>query len=345
MINRVPVLLVGLLASTLIGCGLIRDTSDNHLKSREMPPMVVTDDMDTEALGQLYPVPPITQVQTEEEGFEVPRPQPISANVFEETVKIQSFGDSRWILINKPPEEIWPRVRNILNRSGIPTQNVDAAHGIIETIWIKFKNDDSTSHRFKFTIEPAIQINSTEVRILQQQTPAGTEEGNFTWPAHSDDDGREKEMMDIISNALAADISGPSVSLLAQSIGGEDKVELVNPKVADSYLNIKLPYDRAWASLVYSLSRGGFSIEDKDQTAGTFQVDFLPISEKEDKPGFFRRWIPFLGKKEPEKQHYLVIVKQADDNTVQVRITDRDQHSLSKPLANKLLIVIRGNLT
>lgn len=135
--HRVPVL-VGILAMS--GCGdLIRDRSSDYLKSEEIPPMTLPDGVDASVIGQIYVIPDIASTEVSAESNVLPRPRPLSETRFEETVKIQSYENSAWILINRPPEEVWPRVRNILSRNGVPTTSVDAASGIMETSWVSLK--------------------------------------------------------------------------------------------------------------------------------------------------------------------------------------------------------------
>ena len=328
-------------AGLVTSCGLIKNRSDDYLKSQELPPIVVPEDLDSEALGQIYSVPPTDQVPESDE-FEVPRPQSISDNVFEETVKIQSYAGEQWILINKPPGEIWPRVRNILTRSGVAAEKVDASHGTIETAWIQFKNDETTSHRFLFNIEPAIQIDSTEIKIRQMQAPKGSEDSTLPWPQTSQNADREKEMVDIISQSMASDISGAGVSLLAQNIGGVEKVRIITPRSADPYIQIALIYDRAWASVSYSLSRGGFAIESSEQESGRIDVSYLPDRLDDEKPGFFARMFGLAQEKTPV--YYKVNVRQAS-GAVEVRITDSEGASLTQDHSSRLLKIIRSNLS
>ena len=58
-------------------------------------------------------------------------------------------------------------------------------------------------------------------------------------------------MVAFLANQLVAQPDYASVSLLAQDIGGQSKGRVVNPEVADPYIEVKLPYDRAWASVNY----------------------------------------------------------------------------------------------
>ena len=331
-------------AFLLTGCGIFKDRGDEYLQSGTIPPMQVPEGKDSSAVGEIYRIPDVSNAAVTNDKYDVPRPQPLSETRFEETVKIQTFEEKSWILINKPPEEVWPRVRNILSRSSIPTTRVDARTGVMETSWLQFKDDEESRHRFRVHIEPAVQMNSTEVKLLHSQMKVGVEGENVAWPSTSDAKEREKEMLDMVANALATDINSGTISLLAQSIGGESKVEMVTPQVADPYLVIKLSYERSWASVIYSLSRGGFSITDQNQTAGVVFVDFQTSKEVDtEEDGFFSRWFGD-DEEETEAKPFQVLVKKAEQGA-EVRIVAEDKSSLDTTLSTRLLKIIRANLS
>lgn len=332
--------------TTLSGCGMFgddgmfRNRSEDYRHAVEMPPMVVPEELDSDTVGQLYPIPPIPETNVLEEFDSVPRPQPLSVNSIEEVIKIQQLSGERWILSNRDPSEIWPRVRNILNRSGIPTAKAEASQGILETVWLEFKGDDAYNHRYRFYIQPGVQVKSTEIKVLHDQVGKDVE-SRVAWPDQSADDAREKDMVEILANALAGDATSGTVSLLAQSIGGEQKVEFVTPSVADPYLLMKLDVERAWASLAYSLGRGGFTTIDQDQSAGTFYVNYTAPGE-DDEPGFFDR---MLGRGDDVlKVNYQVKLGKSDDGA-QIRVMDKDGNGLERSEAIKLLKSIRANLS
>src|SRR5690606_11880638 len=135
------------------------------------------------------------------------------------------------------------------------------------------------------------------------------------------------------------DASSGTVSLLAQDIGGAEKVEIVTPRVADPYLAMKLDYDRAWASLAYSLQRGGFTTIDQNQSGGVFYVNYT--SEEEDKPGFIRRL--FTSDEKILEINYVVLITAVEDG-VQIRVVDKDRAGLERAEAIRLLKSVRANL-
>ena len=329
----------------LSGCGMFgeegtfRNRGKDYLAAEELPPIVVPEGLDNAGLGQLYPIPPISQTTVLHEGGDVPRPMTLSAESLEEVVKIQNLGGERWILTNRSPSEVWPRLRNLLNRNGIHTAHAEAAQGVLDTVWLEFQGDDEYHHRYRLSVQPGVQLNSTEIKVLHDRMKAGSD-GHDNWPDDSVDDQREQEMTQILAEALAGDLSSGTVSLLAQAIGGAEKVEIVTPEVADPYLMMKLDMDRAWASVGYSLQRGGFTTIDQDRSAGVFYVHYS--AEDENKPGFFRRMLS-RGDKILEAGYQVLLIRV--DDGVQVRIVDTDRAGLQRAEAIRLLQGVRANLS
>lgn len=338
------------IALSIVGCTSnteIRNRSNDYLYSDEIPEMEVSDDKDDTAVGELYVIPDIPIAGSQATTFNVPRPQPPSENFFEESVKIQAFDGKRWISINKPPAEVWPRLRNILTRSGVPTTRTDAPNGVLETGWLQFKDDLNNSHRFRFTIVPGVGVKSTEIQLTQMEAASGSENSVSGWPENSMSDNKEEEFTKIMANALASDINSGSVSLLAQNIGGESKVEVVIPEKETPYIAMGLGYDRAWASIMNSLSLGGFSVVDQNQSEGVVLVDFNDTPVVADDDTLFGLLSEFLTEDEDQELktlEYKVKVIQGEEN-VEVRITERSDTLLDPLLATKLLKVIRANLS
>ena len=124
------------------------------------------------------------------------------------------------------------------------------------------------------------------------------------------------------------------------TVGGASKVEIVTPEVADPYVLMKLGYDRSWASVLYSSDRGGFTIVDKDRTAGMIFVSYTEESLEDD--GFFAGW--FGGDKEIIESNYRILVKTVGAD-VEIRIVGVSGDSLDKPESLRLLSILRSNLS
>ena len=92
----------------------------------------------------------------------------------------------------------------------------------------------------------------------------------------------------------------------------------------------------------YSLSRGGFSVLDKNRSEGFFLVDYKTESLVND--SFLSKWFNFNSKDSKPKLSYKVIIKQLD-NKVHVSITNLDGSYLDVSDATRLLAVLRSNLS
>ena len=168
--------LTAVLVLSLAGCSWLglRDRGNDYLLAEETEPTVIPAEMQVDraaALGQLYPIPLIPTTSVEAEGFEVPRPQPASVNTFEQLVKIQTVDGRRWVLINISPSESWPRVRNLLNRNGIPSALAEGSTGIIETVWV-------TLILTKKIVIDSVSLSRPEYRLIAPRYPRCTRK----WP-------------------------------------------------------------------------------------------------------------------------------------------------------------------
>jgi outer membrane protein assembly factor BamC len=268
--------------------GLFRDRSKDYLSAREYPVIRVPEGLDGRALGQLYAIPQISEPLFADEPRSLPRPQPLGTSLLEEDIKVQSLGDRRWVWINRGPAEVWPRVRNLLNANSIVTDRSDAAAGVIETAWVEFEDHPGYRHRYRLQIEEGMQSDTSEISVAHEVAPL--ESAASDQQRRDAEDRRTREMLDFVASGLAGgDILG-SVSLLAQSIGGGARVEMVTAAEVAPYLLIKLGYDRSWASVAYSVSREDFQLVDQDRSRGFFFVN-LKEELAEERPGFFARML------------------------------------------------------
>jgi len=338
--SRIICSLIGFII--LSGCSWlgIEDNSSDYLNSQEVQVTVVPENLDSTSLGQLYPIPQLSQKLVADTSGVIPRPQPISVNTFEQLVKIQKIDGNRWILVNSSPSKLWPRIRNILNSSGLPTSAVDASAGIIETDWLSYKSDETNEHRFKFVVSPGVQINSTEIAVIHQQKIVDAVEQD--WNQSSDTDAKEEDMISFLAGELAASPDFASVSLLAQEIGGSSKVEIVNPEAADPFIQVNLDFERTWASINYSAVRGGFSLVDRDRSQGQLLVAYS--SELEEEAGGFFNWLGFAAENDVVKASYRILV-QNTGNAIEIRLVSMDGDSLERAQALKLLNIVRSNMS
>lgn len=300
--------LLACLTFSLSGCGIFfgdegvfRNRGGDYLKSDNLPPLVLDENLDRRALGELYPIPPITAADYDESGdlYEVPRPLPLSTNILQESVKIQKLGDKTWILMNVAPGEVWPRVRSFLNVNGLEVARADISSGVIETDWVQFKTDLTTYDRYRLQVDQGVQPDTSEIHILHMSIPTDSQpSAGLSWGQSSVNPEREKWLLDELAATLASDVTEGGTSLLAQAIGGSAKAALVNLK-NEPVLSLRLDRARALGTLAHAVKQEGFTPYENDAATGIFYVHYRKPDA--DGPGWFsRKWDSWFGASEDE---------------------------------------------
>lgn len=280
-----------LLASVCVGgCGWLfgtegyfRDRGDDYRDARSIPPMQSPEGKQPDAIEPLYAIPVDRTDTLLGESFEVPRPAPLVGEVEQDVVRIQKLGNEQWILLDGAPGQVWPRIRAFLISNQIGIEREDAAKGLMETSWLAFKDDPTRREKYRYRVDQGIQRNSTEVYVTQMAytRPDGAEPEPPAWRTRSMDPERESWMVKELATYLADTGDDASVSLLAQGISTVNKVYIVRDAANRPVIDLRLPFERAWASLGRALPRAEFRVQDLDRSAGTYFVTYEPgLSEE-----------------------------------------------------------------
>jgi outer membrane protein assembly factor BamC len=321
--------------------GYFRDRSDDYRKARAEPRIKVPSNMDDQALQDIYVIPPVTEDLRVTGEFEVPRPAPLIARATEEMVRVQRLGDEEWILANLAPGQLWPQIRAFLSSNSLQVARVDARAGLIETGWLR-PEEGGMEERYRFRIEQGVQRNTSELHVLQM-----VQAGDITvWPEISSDNDRESNMLMLVAQYVANSTDAAPVSMMAQeAISSSGKVSMQEGEGEVPYLNLELPYYRAWASIERALRESSFQTRDRDRSSGLFYIRYVENSE--DDAGWFD-WL-FNDNEEPDasvltEHDFILLVTKLDEDTVRVDISRQDKVPLTPAQSQSMLSLIKGNI-
>jgi len=350
-------LVVGL-AFSMSGCGyffgdegVFRNRENDYLKADSLPPLVLPSSANKEALGELYPIPPISATDFGYDAtaseYEVPRPMPLSANMLQDHVKIQRVGENTWILVSAAPGELWPRIRNFMNTNNLSVAKADFKQGIIETGWLQFKTDPDTQNKYRLQIDQGIQPETSEIHVTHLSLPAGTKPTvDPDWPAKSVNPEREKWLLDELAATLASEASeGSGTSMLAQGIGGGNAAAKATLGMYknDPVMRLKLDRTRAMATIAFAAKKDGFQLLDSNADTGVFHVYY--ISPEDAKPGWFKRFTHIGLKPKTIKSKYSLAQLEANmlhgDVFENAPYSDPSEEKLLKS-AQGYLVVVTG---
>lgn len=226
---------------------------------------------------------------------------------------IERQAGQRWLVVDAPPEKVWPVVRDFWRESGFTVQTESPQTGIIETDWAEnhaklpldfirrtigraFDNLYSTGERDKFRTrierEPG---GGTAVYVTHRgmiEVYTSTAEERTVWQPRPSDPELEAEFLRRLMLRFVPDAEATQTAQNASIEGGAQRVTLVNTGDAQR-LELSEGFDRAWRRVGLALDRGGFTVEDRDRSKGVYFVRYIdPEIEggrAGKKPGFLSR--------------------------------------------------------
>ncbi|MGS2718512.1 outer membrane protein assembly factor BamC [Eionea flava] len=253
-------------------------SNDAYLDSKTLPPVVVPDNLDKEALGQIYTIPESDgRLATGE--FAEPLPPTLASRQSITEPRVQTFQNKSWLVVPKEASATWSQLLIFLQSRRILSLEQDVNTAVIETDWISEGANFGESYRYQLRLEAGFQPELTEIHAVnikgtdRTSIPPATE-----WPKKSESSSHEawllKDIAKVISNQpsqgdslIASAISFPPKST-SNSVNGEPIVELL------------VSQERAYNVLLNSLNDSQFVTYDYDQAAGVIYFDEDDTQEK-----------------------------------------------------------------
>ncbi len=335
------------LLAQLTGCGYLfgdrgvfRDKSEDYKSAPELPVIALPEGSSDTALQEIYPVPATESTLVVAGEFEVPRPTPLVSGGQDESVRIQRLGDATWVLIEEAPGQVWPQVRSFLASAGINVRRIDARAGIMETDWLNLESTSMAS-RFRMRIEQGVQRGTSELHVLQQNQAGDI----ASWPEASDNLDQEQEMLRSLAQYIADSVGNAPVSMVAeQQINASGRISLQEDASGEAYIQLALPFDRAWASLGLALEKSAFEITDRDRSSGVYYLRFLGLESEEGGGWFDWLWnsdddLPHTG------ENFIANLRDLGDDQMAIYLRLQDEkEELTGREHQTLLTLVKGNI-
>ncbi len=277
--------------------------------------------------------------------------------------RIERDGSERWLAVDVTPERAFEVVKEFWPSVGLAIEREDAGAGVIETTWAenraKLPQDiirrtigrvldqvysTGEQDKFRTRIERTAK-NTAEIYITHRgmaEVYTSPQRDQTRWEPRPPDHDLEAEMLQRLllrfmpaqpattaAAAPATKTAAAAVHEIARVVRGSDgKAQQVQ---------IDEPFDRAWRRVGVALDRGGFTVEDRDRTKGTYYVRYLDPeveARMRDKQGFFSKLFGRDPKIDP--QQFRVQLAAAGDATA-VTVLDKDGKPDSGATAQKIL--------
>ncbi|TXH85838.1 MAG: outer membrane protein assembly factor BamC [Pseudomonas sp.] len=361
---------LALIISTTSGCGWLwgdegyfRDRSTDYLEARQAAPMQLPPNVDAKRLDPLLPVPERVASSTETpQSFEVPRPQGLASTAEASEFSLQKSGDSRWLVAQRTPAEVWPVARSYFENNGFRLAEERPQTGEFSTEWQgaselapsmgrrvgSLMGDADNQLRVRVRIEPGVVRNTSEVFVVSAERDEGSSAA-VAFPARSGNARLEASLLDGMLADLSSSSEHGSVSLLAaRNYDAPSRVSLSEDGAGNPLLNLSTDFDRAWSSVGRALELGDVRVDDINRSLGVYYVN---LAEGAKKPEEEKGFISGLFGREPKQEEidaraerYHVRLTRSAAGDVQVSVEKDINTAAPQDVARRVLTLIRDNL-
>jgi outer membrane protein assembly factor BamC len=315
-----------LVALALAGCDSIPfiDTSSDYKAAGRGKPLEVPPDLTSASSTDTYNVPGSTTYSQYSDGQAQQQEQAEKILPNPDNVRMERAGAQRWLVVQAPPEKIWPVIREFWNDLGFAVRTENAQTGVMETEWVDPSNlamdkDGNYLDKFQGWLDKLNAIGSRQK--FRTRIDRGSDEGtteiymSHRSVADAQDDGKQhvRTIYGDIENgykvegsdrkskearASSEDIDAELLRRLMVRLGVEDQKSrsiLANAsneshatfsqeKNGAGKLVVKDPFDRAWRRVGLALDRIGFVVEDRDRSRGIYYVRYSDVSVDDNSP-------------------------------------------------------------
>ena len=210
-------------------------------------------------------------------------------------VRIERNGNQRWLVVNRPADQLWDPVREFWLENGFTLALDQSNIGIMETDWAenraKIPQDFirntlgrvldslySTGERDKFRtrFEPGATPGTTDIFISHrgmEEVYTSSAKDDTRWQPRAADPELEAEMLRRLMVRLGSEEKRAEASLA--TVKAEPRAKLAKSDDGAGTLEVFERFDRAWRRVGLALDRVGFTVEDRDRSRGLYFVRYV----------------------------------------------------------------------
>ena len=264
-------------------------------------------------------------------------------------IRLERQGQTRWLVVNQPPEQVYEKVRAFWSSVGFELVVDEPATGLMETNWnenraklseggvrgllgtvLERLYDTGERDQFRTRLERTAQ--GTEVYVTHrglEEVFEGDRKDRTTWRNRPSDPNLEAEILARMMVALGAtkEQADKTREEAAKPAAPKAMASALASLNADTTsLTLRGEPELAWRRVGLALDRGGFTVEGRDRASGVYDVRLSVNDPAASKPGFFSRLFG-RGAKEETLARYRVKVQQQGQDTLVAVLNEAGQRA------------------
>ena len=274
----------------LSSCGLIQDRSSEYVQATTSSELVIPKSLSDRKIQTQYPIPAINNKRPLAAEFELPKPPNATAALDEAPYTVDQVENQIWLRLYLAPGKVWPLLDAFWQEYDIQTIDENISNGYVvtdvltESAKLKQTISNKSNEQFNFDniyfqakLGQGIRRNTSEIKLRVLGLNAGTV--NKAWQVKSANLERDKAVLNLMGEFITSDALQNRYSMLANTIGGESRIQLLQNDEGQNYLLMSLTPQRAWNELGKALEAAEIVLADKDVSAKTYYISYLNESE------------------------------------------------------------------
>jgi len=258
-------------------------------------------------------------------------------------VRVLRDGQQRWLVSSLPPEKLYPLVRSFWVDRGFVLVQDSPELGLLETDWAEnraklpddfirntigrvFDKVFDTGERDRYRTRIERTATGSEVYISHRgliEVATGVQKDTVVWQNRPSDPQLEAEFLARLMVRLGskdeavakADVAAAEPARAASAAAAPASTRAVL-SADGKLLALAENFERGWRQVGLALDRGGFTVEDRDRSAGLYFVRYAdPKLAGQEEPNFFAKLFSKDSDNLKRLQRYRVVVKATGDKT------------------------------
>ncbi len=374
---RLRCLIVATAALGLSGCqtvsGVLDGQRGDYRNTGRLPPLEVPPDLARPTTDNRFNVPEVggaaSATFSEFDRARKGKPAAGATGVLPEVDKarLERSGNERWLVVQGPPDKVWPLVREFWLESGFLLAVETPEAGVIETDWNESRprvqeggirglfdrllttvRSTSTRDRFRTRLERGAD-GSTEIYVSHrglEEVQVGTNSSEFRWQPRPSDPDLEGEMLRRIMVRFGTPEAVAKANLAKTQGPAPARAQIVKAGDGMASLDVADDFDRAWRRVGLALDRVGFTVEDRDRSKGLYFVRYADTDAAPQKPGYLSRLAFWRGDETPVRkaEQFQIVVAGGETGTTRVRVLNREGAADRSETAQRILTVLLEQL-
>jgi len=251
-------------------------------------------------------------------------------------VRIERDGNRRWLVVQRPADQLWEPVRDFWLEHGFVYTLERADLGLLETDWAEnraklpqdiirstigrvFDALYSTGERDKFRtrLERSPDGEGTEIYISHRgmvEVYTNERKEGTVWQPRPADAELEAEFLRRLMVQLGADEAQAATAAALLTV--PSSARLLHADNGAPFVQLEEGFDRAWRRVGLALDRTGFTVEDRNRDEGVYFVRYVAPNEQAEKKGFFGKLFSRTPETADPVQLRIVVRSEGGQSTV-----------------------------